>query len=216
MQARTQPWVTANSRAALRDANVVSKRNTRRQLPLPWAWRTEKEARKRPQSVGSVAGETTYWPMEMVLCEMVFSQGCGLDRPTGAFLGLAQRLLCRPKSVERRRRCRVGVKAGWVCRDERIIPPGVYRDESIFLAVLICPAVAGLCGVCEPVPLLRGAHGRSAASGPGRRCPPPGPRRSSRPGRAWHGRCAKRGRPPARVWRPRAWRRGSWPGCRRA
>jgi hypothetical protein len=76
--ARSQPWVTAKSRAASREAKVVSKRNTRRELPGPSARQTEKEARKRPQSVGCVAGETTYLPMGMVLFEIFFSQYCRL------------------------------------------------------------------------------------------------------------------------------------------
>ena len=36
---------------------------------------TENEARKRPQSVGCVAGETTYWPMEMAVLEIGCIQG---------------------------------------------------------------------------------------------------------------------------------------------
>ena len=68
MQVCSQPWVTATSWAVSRDANVRFDLNTRQSLPLPLPsplerW-TEKEARKRPQSVGFVVGETTYLPME--------------------------------------------------------------------------------------------------------------------------------------------------------
>ena len=71
----SQPWVTAKSRAASREAKALSKRNTRLQLPLPWDRWTENEARKkRPQSGGCVEGETTNGPMEMAVCEMGCTQ----------------------------------------------------------------------------------------------------------------------------------------------
>jgi hypothetical protein len=61
----SQPWVTAKSRAASREAKALSKWNTRQWLSLSRERWTEKEARKRPQSVWCVAGKTTYLPMEM-------------------------------------------------------------------------------------------------------------------------------------------------------
>ena len=67
MHVCSQPWVTAKSRAASREAKAWSKRNSRQLLPLLWERWTEKEARKRPQSVWCVAGETTYLPMEMAM-----------------------------------------------------------------------------------------------------------------------------------------------------
>jgi hypothetical protein len=77
----SQPWVTAKTRAASRKAKVLSKRNTRESLlPLPCERWTEKEARKRPQSVWCVAGETTYLPMEMAMFEILINQGeCRLE-----------------------------------------------------------------------------------------------------------------------------------------
>lgn len=74
MQVCSQPWVTANSRAASREANVVSNLNTLRCLSSPWERWTANEARKRPQSVGCVAGETTYLPMVMAVFEIVINQ----------------------------------------------------------------------------------------------------------------------------------------------
>lgn len=81
MHVCSHPWVTAKSRAASRDANVLSKRNTRQYLPLLWARWTAKEARKRPQSVGCVAGETTYLPMEMAVFGMRSIQQRRPSRP---------------------------------------------------------------------------------------------------------------------------------------
>ena len=82
----SEPWVTAKSRAASREAKALSKRNTRLQLPVPWDRWTENEARKkRPQSVGCVEGETTYLPMEMAVCEIGCNQGRRLvKRPARA------------------------------------------------------------------------------------------------------------------------------------
>jgi len=76
MQVCSHPWVTANSWATSRDENVVFGLNTRQKLPSPSERWTEQEARKRPQSVGCVVGETTYLPMETALLEIVFNQNC--------------------------------------------------------------------------------------------------------------------------------------------
>ena len=82
MLACNQPWVTAKSRAAALEANVLSKLKTRQYMPLPCARWNRNEARKRPQPVGWIVGETTYSPMGMAWFEMVFSQGCGVrNRP---------------------------------------------------------------------------------------------------------------------------------------
>ena len=74
MRGCSHPSVTANSRAASRDANVVFDLNTRRQLPSPSERRTEQELRERLQSVVCVVGETTYLPVEKAWLEIVFNQ----------------------------------------------------------------------------------------------------------------------------------------------
>ncbi len=66
----SQACVTARSRAASREAKAFSSWNTRQGLPLLRDRWTEKEARKRPQSVGCVEGETTNLPMEMPIFEI--------------------------------------------------------------------------------------------------------------------------------------------------
>jgi hypothetical protein len=101
MQACSQPWVTAKSRAASREAKVLSTRNTRQSRLSPRARWTEKDARKRPQSVGCVAGETTYLPMEIAFFGMLFSQDCRLDSPDRSIFWLGWLLLCSPKSLSK-------------------------------------------------------------------------------------------------------------------
>ena len=44
-----------------------------------WERWTEKGARKRPQSVCCVVGETTYWPMEIAVFEILFNQDRRLE-----------------------------------------------------------------------------------------------------------------------------------------
>ena len=77
----SQPWVTAKMRAASLEAKVLSKRNTRQYLPLLWDLWTEKEARKRPQWVWCVEGETTYLPMKMAVFEIWIIQDRRPERP---------------------------------------------------------------------------------------------------------------------------------------
>jgi len=50
---------------------------TRQYVPLPSARLIAKAALKRPQSVGCVAGETTYLPMGMALFGILFDQLIG-------------------------------------------------------------------------------------------------------------------------------------------
>ena len=58
---------------------------------------TEKEARKRPQSVGCVAGETTYLPMEMVVFEILINQDRRLESTCVSIEWLGWLQLGRPK-----------------------------------------------------------------------------------------------------------------------
>lgn len=74
MHARSQPCVTAKIWAASREAKALSKWNTRYELPFPLKRWIEKEARKRPQSVVCVAGETTNLPMEMAMEGIYFNR----------------------------------------------------------------------------------------------------------------------------------------------
>ena len=105
MHVCSQPWVTAKSLAASREAKVLSNRNTWQLLPLPWARRTEKEARKRPQSVGCVAGETTYLPMEIAWFGILFNQVRRLGSAGGSFAGLGWLPIGKPKGRGRREDC---------------------------------------------------------------------------------------------------------------
>lgn len=78
-QVSSQPWVTAISRATLREANVLPTRTTRLGASWPVERWTVKDAQKRPEPVGCVAGETTYLPMEIAVFEIWFIQDRRLE-----------------------------------------------------------------------------------------------------------------------------------------
>ena len=75
---------------------------------MPWERWTEKEARKRPQAVGWVVGETTYLPMEMAVCEMGNIQDRRLEMAGVSIKGRGGLQLYRPTGRQRSQKAACG------------------------------------------------------------------------------------------------------------